>query len=178
MKKEVYKNGMRRLNRISYISILIFLALLSQNNAQPLKAGEGPKVILSCFANTFDFNATKPNDYACLQQVASKLKEYPDYWGIIDGHRDRIEDSGTSLARANNARDYLVNEMGIDASRITVRTFCSSCPGDEKIGNRRIDVGIVPRGSSLPDTFVFNECASKKFIPRTCKDEPPRGLRM
>ena len=104
MKKEVYKNGMRRLNRISYISILIFLALLSQNNAQPLKAGEGPKVIFSCFANTFDFNATKPNDYACLQQVASKLKEYPDYWGIIDGHRDRIEDSGTSLARANNAR--------------------------------------------------------------------------
>lgn len=176
MKKELYKNGKQRVNWLSSILIFIFLVLLSQYNARPLKAGDGgpPKVIFACFANSFDFNATKPNDNNCLQQVAHKLKEYPDYLGVIDGHRDRSEDSGTSLARANNARDYLVNEMGIDASRIIVRSFCFSCPGDEKIGNRRIDVGIVPRASYLPDTFVFSECANKKITPRTCKEEPSR----
>ena len=173
MKKVFYKGAKKKVNGLFYISISIFFALLSLNNARPLKAADGgpPKVIFACFTNTFDFNATRSTDYNCLQQVAAKLREYPDTGSVIDGHRDRSEDSGVSLARANNARDYLVNELGIDASRIVVRSFCFDCPGDEKIGNRRIDVGIVPRGSYLPDTFVFNECANKKMA-RTCKEEP------
>ncbi len=173
MKKDIFKGAMKKVSRLSYILTFIFFVLLSQNNARPLKAGDKgpPKVIFTCFANSFDFNAANPADYDCLQQVAAKLREYPDYWSVIDGHRDRLEDFGVSLERANNARDYLVNEMGIDASRIQVRSFCFNCPGDEKIGNRRIYVGIVPRASYLPDTFVFKECA-KKHAARTCKEEP------
>src|SRR5687768_1369324 len=112
MKKELYKNARKKVNWLSSILIFIFFVLLSQNDARPLKAQHAgpPKVLFACFTNSFDFKATKPNDYNCLQQAADKLRAYPDYWAVIDGHRDRLEGSGVSLARANNARDYLVNE--------------------------------------------------------------------
>lgn len=187
MKRELCKNRKRRVDWLPPVLIALSLLLLSQPDARPSTAkgaAEGevynsqstpPPVYYRCFSSSFGFNATKPNDYNCLKEIAEKLKG-SNQWVVIDGHRDMSEDSGVSLARANNARNYLVNELGIDASRIVVRTFCFSCPGDVKIGNRRIDAGMVPDHAALPEDFVIFECAHRKFSPRTCKEEPPRKI--
>lgn len=124
----------------------------------------------------FPMNSARINNEhkACLDEIALRLQRDPRSSVVIDGHRDSSERVGISLTRANNARDYLVNEKGVDAARITVRNFGDTCPhesGDPAL-NRRVDFWIVPATGSIDDIATLKKCASGA-TPQVITTEEP-----
>jgi len=119
---------------------------------------------IPCGPIFFPFNSARINNEhkACLDDIALKLQGDPRASVVIDGHRDSSERVGISLTRANNARDYLVNEKGIDAARITVRNFGDTCPhesGDPNL-NRRVEFWLIPDGASASAIDNMKKCAA------------------
>jgi outer membrane protein OmpA-like peptidoglycan-associated protein len=108
----------------------------------------------------------------CLAEAARQLKQCRDCQILVEGHRESSERPGTSLARANRARDYLINDLGIDAARIAVRNFCDSCLIDEKdpARNRRIEVGIAP--ASRAPQIRLSRCSPGA---RLCEESSPKN---
>jgi OmpA family len=109
--------------------------------------------ISPCGPIFFPFNSARINNEhkACLDQIALQMQQDPRQSLVIDGHRDSSERVGISLTRANNARDYLVTEKGIDSARITVRNFGDTCPhesGDPNL-NRRVEFWLIPEGGTI-----------------------------
>jgi hypothetical protein len=122
-----------------------------------------PKPISPCGPIFFPFNSARINNEhkACLDQIALQMQQNPRDALVIDGHRDSSERVGISLTRANNARDYLVNEKGVDTARITVRNFGDTCPhesGDPNL-NRRVEFWIVPADGRASDIDAMKKCA-------------------
>jgi hypothetical protein len=102
------------------------------------------------------------------------MQQDPQLTLVIDGHRDSSERAGISLTRINNARDYLVSEKGISASRITLRNFADTCPfenGDARL-NRRVEFWLVPEGGDVSDIAPLKRCAPG-FTPRVITGEQP-----
>jgi hypothetical protein len=86
---------------------------------------------------------------ACLDDVALNLKKQPDARAVVVGASDAQEKamaarSGSSedaaAARAVNAKNYLVTEKGIDASRIIVAT--------SPVSGQKVEDYLVPAGAS------------------------------
>jgi hypothetical protein len=97
---------------------------------------------------------------------------------VIDGHRDSAERVGISLTRANNARDYLVNEKGIDSARLTVRNFGDTCPhesGDANL-NRRVEFWLVPDGASASQIDTLKKCAAGATPQIITTEEPAESV--
>jgi hypothetical protein len=135
-----------------------------------------PNPITPCGPIFFPFNSARiTNEHkACLDEIALRLQQDPRASVIIDGHRDSSERVGISLTRANNARDYLVNEKGIDSNRITVRNFGDSCPhesGDPAL-NRRVEFWILPEGATIESIANFKKCAAGA-TPQVITTETP-----
>lgn len=91
---------------------------------------------------------------------------------VIDGHRDKAETPGISLTRANLLRDYLVNEMGIDAQTIVTRSFGDTCPASKTNAdkNRRFQIWLVPKTA---DGSVEDSIDSKIRPLKAC----PEGVK-
>ena len=124
----------------------------------------------------FPFNSARINNEhkACLDEIALRMQQDPRASLVIDGHRDSSERVGISLTRANNARDYLVNEKGVDTSRITVRNFGDTCPhesGDPNL-NRRVEFWIVPADGKASDIDQLKKCAAGA-TPQVITTEEP-----
>jgi len=142
----------------------------------PAVIPEKPKPISPCGPIFFPFNSARINNEhkACLDEIALKLQQDPRASLVVDGHRDSSERVGISLTRANNARDYLVNEKGIDAARITVRNFGDTCPhdsGDPNL-NRRVEFWIVPADGMASDIDSMKKCGSGA-TPQVITTEEP-----
>jgi outer membrane protein OmpA-like peptidoglycan-associated protein len=93
-------------------------------------------------------------DNACkaiLDDAALRLQQDPRRVLVIDGHSDTGERAGIALRRAENARDYLVNERGVDANRIIVRSFDDKCPQGDAAQNRRIEMFLLPEGRTVDE---------------------------
>jgi len=121
-----------------------------------------PEIIRPCGPIFFPFNGARiTNEHkACLDEVALALQQDPRAAVVIDGHRDSSERVGISLTRANNARDYLVSDKGVDPARITVRNFGDTCPqekGDPAL-NRRVEFWILPEGATIADVDAAKKC--------------------
>jgi outer membrane protein OmpA-like peptidoglycan-associated protein len=121
-----------------------------------------PEIVTPCGPIFFPFNSARINNEhkACLDEIALRMQQDPRASLVIDGHRDSSERVGISLTRANNGRDYLVNEKGIDSARITVRNYGDTCPhesGDANL-NRRVEFWIIPEGASVDD--IQKKCAA------------------
>lgn len=132
--------------------------------------------ISPCGPIFFPFNSARINNEhkACLDEIALRMQQDPRASLVIDGHRDSSERVGISLTRANNARDYLVNEKGVDTSRITVRNFGDTCPhdsGDPNL-NRRVEFWIVPADGSASAIDALKKCASGA-TPQVITTEEP-----
>ncbi|MEW6126026.1 MAG: OmpA family protein [Acidobacteriota bacterium] len=144
-----------------------------------VKALPPPEVVrplVPCGPIFFKFNSARINNEhkACLDEIALRLQQDPRAALVIDGHRDSSERVGISLTRANNARDYLVNEKGVDAARITVRNYGDTCAhdsGDMNL-NRRVEFYIVPAGSNVGLIDELKKCATGSS-PRVITDETP-----
>ncbi|MEO6804547.1 MAG: OmpA family protein [Edaphobacter sp.] len=80
---------------------------------------------------------------ACLDDVALKLQSASDAKLAVIGDAGSTEKKGSELAaeRAVNAKDYLVKEKGIDASRITVYTGSDN--------GKTVSTTLVPSGATL-----------------------------
>ena len=135
-----------------------------------------PEIIRPCGPIFFPFNSARINNEhkACLDQVALALLQDPRAALIIDGHRDSSERAGMSLTRANNARDYLVTEKGVDSARITVRNFGDTCPqekGEAQL-NRRVEFWVLPEGAAIADVDKAKRCRSGSY-PREITEEAP-----
>ena len=74
----------------------------------------------------------KPWYHKELEKLADFMKEYPQLTGVIEGHTDNVGGKAYNLKlsekRAGSVRDYLVNTLGIDGSRLTAKGYGSSKP--------------------------------------------------
>lgn len=83
---------------------------------------------------------------ACLDEVALSLQHSSDATLVLVGNASSAEKGSSKLAsdRAINAKAYLVNEKGIDSSRITVYTGSQ----DGKV----VSTVLVPAGATFDST--------------------------
>jgi len=117
----------------------------------------GPEV-LSFTCPEFPAGRTEADNRckAVLDDVALRLRQDPRATAEIVGHSDTTgTDEGnrvTSLQRAENARDYLVETHGIEASRIEARGAGSAEPiaGNDtpegQLSNRRVEIRVTLPG--------------------------------
>jgi hypothetical protein len=146
----------------------------------PYEAPPVVHVVIPCGPIFFPFNSARINNEhkACLDDIAIKLQQDPRSAVVIDGHRDSSERVGISLTRANNARDYLVNEKGIDSARLTVRNFGDSCPhesGDANL-NRRVEFWYVPDGANSSEIDSLKKCAAGATPQVITTEEPAQSV--
>jgi outer membrane protein OmpA-like peptidoglycan-associated protein len=99
---------------------------------------------------------------ACLDDIALKLQSASDAKLAVVGDADSAEKKGPELAaeRAVNAKDYLVTEKGIDASRISVYT------GSEN--GKTVTTTLIPSGATLSTSGLTPvDESAVKAKPRT-----------
>jgi outer membrane protein OmpA-like peptidoglycan-associated protein len=110
-------------------------------------AVKGPVSVTTCVAGGFPRNLARLTnvDKACLDDVATRLRTEGRTRITIIGHADASEryPEVISRKRAEAAKEYLVKERGVDASRITVRGRAAEAPIEKRPGsplNRRVEV--------------------------------------
>jgi outer membrane protein OmpA-like peptidoglycan-associated protein len=123
-------------------------------------AQAAPATTSTCTAGGFPPNRDRLNnvDKACLDDVASRLRQDPRSTVVVIGHADKGERTPEVIARkrAEAVKRYLTAERGVDASRISVRSAGSSKPLDTgtsaaaRARNRRVEVITVPEGAQAP----------------------------
>jgi hypothetical protein len=119
-----------------------------------------PEVVV-CISGGFPRNLARLNnvDKACLDDVASRLRQDPRGRLIIIGHADKAERYADVIGRKRGeaVKAYLVKERGIDEARITVRSAGSSKALDTGTSalahakNRRVELIFVPEGATAPE---------------------------
>jgi outer membrane protein OmpA-like peptidoglycan-associated protein len=116
---------------------------------------------ITCTSGGFPRNLARLNnvDKACLDDVASRLRQDPRSRVLIVGHADKGERYPEVIGRkrAEAVKGYLVTERGIEESRISVRSAGASKPLDTGTGaaarakNRRVEVIFLPEGAQAPE---------------------------
>ena len=116
---------------------------------------------VTCTSGGFPRNLSRLNnvDKACLDDVASKLRQDPRSRVVIIGHADSSERYPEVIGRqrAEAVKTYLVKERGVDEARITTRSAGATRPLDTgksaaaRAKNRRVEVIFVPEGATLPE---------------------------
>ena len=100
----------------------------------------------------FDKDEVKFLYFDDIERVANLLKAYPKTDVELDGHTDSIGTDEYNMdlgkRRAESVKKYLVEKFGIDASRISTRSFGESMPVDTndtpagRQNNRRVVANI------------------------------------
>jgi len=116
---------------------------------------------ITCTSGGFPRNLARLNnvDKACLDDVASRLRQDPRSRVIIVGHADNRERYPEVIGRkrAEAVKAYLVQERGIEDARISVRSAGATKPADTgtsaaaRAKNRRVEVIFVPEGATPPE---------------------------
>jgi hypothetical protein len=124
---------------------------------------------------------------ACLDQVALDLKQQADAKAVIVGEQNSDEAAKTAkqqkyamhhkhatvdmfaAQRAVNAKDYLVTEQGIDASRISVATGTTD--------GQTVENYLVPAGATfsadVTGTTAVDETAVKPQVRKPLPERHP-----
>jgi outer membrane protein OmpA-like peptidoglycan-associated protein len=116
---------------------------------------------VTCTSGGFPRNLARLNnvDKACLDDVASRLRQDPRSRVIVIGHADKGERNPNVIARrrAEAVKTYLVKERGIDEARVTAREVGATKPLDTgtsataRAKNRRVEVVFLPEGARAPE---------------------------
>jgi outer membrane protein OmpA-like peptidoglycan-associated protein len=120
-----------------------------------------PEAQTLCTSSGFPRNLERLNnvDKACLDDVASRLRQDPRARVVVIGHADSSERYPEVIARkrAEAIKNYLVKERGVDEARITAKSAGGSKPLDtgktaaSRAKNRRVEVILVPEGAAAPE---------------------------
>ncbi len=133
----------------------------SANCSVRVEAPQAKPEAITCTSGGFPRNLSRLNnvDKACLDDVASRLRQDPRSRVVIIGYADSQERHPEVIGRtrAEAIKSYLVKERGVDESRVSVRTAGAtklldtgtSAPAHAR--NRRVDVIFVPEGASAPE---------------------------
>lgn len=108
-----------------------------------IQAAEVPQAS-SMGSFTFRPNSAYVNNEAkaLLDQVALRLQREPGSSVMLVGHISGREAARLAIARATNAKNYLVKEKGIDTTMAQV--------ADGGPGQSTVDVWFVPAGAAMP----------------------------
>ncbi len=115
--------------------------------APPPQAPPPPAAPEASKLNQVDFKKNSPRvdnaAKAILDEVALRLQRDSDAKAVIVGEADASEKDPSRLSseRAFNAKAYLVNEKGVDASRIETRS------GND--GTQQAQIWLVPAGATF-----------------------------
>ncbi len=132
-----------------------------------------PKTQTLCSIN-FDRDTKRParvdnEAKACLDDVALNAQRTTDATVVVVGSSDATEKMGDKLAaqRAVNAKDYLVKEKGIDASRIQVRT-------DGQTG-KQVQNYLVPAGATFENDVQGTTAVDENSVQAQSRTAPAHG---
>jgi len=114
---------------------------------------EGMAITLKGIYFDFDKATIRPESKPGLENAARMLKENPTITVEIQGHTDSVGSDEYNVAlsdrRAGAVVDYLVRNLGIDASRLTAKGYGEFQPvadnGTEegRASNRRVDFVVI-----------------------------------
>jgi OOP family OmpA-OmpF porin len=115
----------------------------------------GCETILTIALNVeFDTNkaVVKEKYHNEIKKVADFMKNYPKTNAVIEGHTDNVNtaefNQKLSEARANSVRQYLINNFGIKASRLSAvgygltKPIASNSTEEGRQKNRRVQAVI------------------------------------
>jgi len=115
-----------------------------------------------CMTLVMDFDTgkaeVKPEYRGEIAKVADYLKQYPTTTAVIEGHTDNVGDPDANMKlsqeRAENVVNYLVDNFGIDRSRLSAKGY-----GD----TRRIAYNNTPEGRATNRRInAVIDCVIKK----------------
>lgn len=122
--------------------------------AEPEPVAEPVRVELDV---KFDFDRAevKPGSYEDIRNLADLMKEYGQTSTVVEGHTDSVGtdvyNQRLSERRANAVRDVLVNQHGLDSSRIEAVGYGESRPvadnatEEGRAINRRVEAEVEVR---------------------------------
>ncbi|NQD93564.1 OmpA family protein [Pseudomonas sp. CrR25] len=100
----------------------------------------------------FDKSVVKEGSQADIKSLADFMKQYPQTTTTVEGHTDSVGsdayNQGLSERRANAVRDVLVNQHGIESSRVSSVGFGESRPVADNTSdsgraiNRRVEAEV------------------------------------
>jgi len=127
-----------------------------QVRIEPAKAQVTTTRSVSCVSAGFPRNLARLNnvDKACLDDVAVRMRQDPRSTLLIKGHAEAGERYPEVLARkrAEAAKDYLVTERKVEASRIVTRSAVEGVSSTTRPGaGRSVEVIFAPEDTALPE---------------------------
>jgi len=85
-----------------------------------------------------------------LDNLVACASNAPNARIVVDGHSSTRERRGIARDRALAVRTYLVEQRGIPAANVLVRSFDDTCPaadcGQDERCERYVDYFVVPAG--------------------------------
>ncbi len=103
----------------------------------------------------FDRAVVKPDSYADIQNLADFMKEYGQTSTVLEGHTDSIGTDAynqrLSERRANAVREVLVDQYGVEGSRVNAVGYGESRPvadnatEEGRAINRRVEAEVEAR---------------------------------
>jgi OOP family OmpA-OmpF porin len=100
----------------------------------------------------FDKDRVKEESYGDIKNLADFMNQYPQTTTTVEGHTDSVGadayNQGLSERRANAVRDVLVNQYGVDGSRVNTAGYGESSPVADnatdagRAVNRRVEAEV------------------------------------
>lgn len=100
----------------------------------------------------FDKAVVKQDSYGDIKSLADFMQQYPKTTTTVEGHTDSVGtdayNQGLSARRANAVRAVLVNEYGVDGSRVSTVGYGEAKPVADnatesgRAVNRRVEAGV------------------------------------
>ncbi|KQC11515.1 MAG: hypothetical protein APR62_09780 [Smithella sp. SDB] len=115
---------------------------------------DSPTTVTIALNVEFDTNSAvvKEKYHNNIKKVADFMKTYPKTTAVIEGHTDNVASAeynqNLSQARANSVRQYLINNFGIKASRLSAvgygltKPIASNDTEEGRQKNRRVQAVI------------------------------------
>lgn len=101
---------------------------------QPVQQEQAPEVVRVELDVKFDFDkaVVKQESYGDIKNLAEFMNQYPQTSTTVEGHTDSVGsdayNQGLSQRRANAVREVLVNQYGVDGSRVNAVGYGESRP--------------------------------------------------
>jgi len=131
------------------------VAAVAEPMPEPVAAPEEPMELVRVELDVkFDFDKAnvKEESYGDIKNLADFMKQYPQTTTVVEGHTDSkgsdAYNQNLSERRASAVRDVLVNQYGVDASRVNAAGYGESRPVADnatdagRAVNRRVEAEV------------------------------------